>query len=60
MVGVLDLDRGEFSLIKAEVLVDFDLGLVPRFVRRTLDEDERYEIFIDWSGIKMKRLKTST
>ena len=40
--------------------IPLDLGPVPRFVRRTLDEDERYEIFIDWSGIKMKRLKTST
>ncbi|RLF13655.1 MAG: hypothetical protein DRJ66_07445 [Thermoprotei archaeon] len=40
--------------------IPIDLGPIPRFVRRTIEENERYEIFIDWSGIKMKRLKCST
>ncbi len=48
-----------FNFDKKEA-IPIDLGPIPRFIRRTLEENERYEIFIDWSGITMKRLKTST
>ena len=40
--------------------VPIDLGPIPRFVRRTIEETDRYEIYRDESGVVMKRLKTGT
>lgn len=48
-----------FDFDKREA-VPIDLGPIPRFVRKTLEETDRYEVFRDYSGIVMKRLKTGT
>lgn len=37
-----------------------DFGPIPRFVPRTLEEDERYKIELDEWGIKKKTLRTET
>jgi len=55
--GVSVYDYFDFDKREA---VPLDLGPIPRFVRRTIEETDRYEVFRDYSGIVMKRLKTGT
>ncbi|RLE76638.1 MAG: hypothetical protein DRJ56_03850, partial [Thermoprotei archaeon] len=40
--------------------VPIDLGPIPRFVRKTVEETDRYEIYRDESGVVVKRLKIGT
>ena len=40
--------------------VPIDMLLVPRFVEKTLEENERYRIFVDNIGIKKRILKSSS
>ncbi len=40
--------------------VGVDLGPIPRFIRKTIEENSRYEIYVDRDGVVKKRLKTST
>ncbi len=49
----LDLDPCPFW----NFLIPLDFGPIPRFVSKTLEEDERYRICISSEGIKMKILK---
>ena len=48
-----------FGFDKREV-VPIDFGPIPRFVPKTLEEDERYRVEVDGMGIKKRVLKTHT
>lgn len=48
-----------FGFDKTESL-PIDFGPIPRFVPRTLEEDDRYKVVVNEKGIVAKYLKTST